>query len=338
MRHHHTARRAAVALAGALALAVPASAGAAVTQQVHDDGGNFVPITPGLAISNMSPRVTISAAPADADKYYTYAVVGPNGAAVAIDSSCSKLQYGALSRLVNFVGVGQYTMTTYLYSDSACKTPTSGGVSGTFTINAGATIATPTTPVLTRDPGSYVTKSYLLPAAVSPNGTQQILYRNLGVFDPVTGISGATIDDTAYKVNGQAQVSFRTPGRYTFVTRAYAGSPQAFTPWSAPQYVDAKAPFDLDSIRWIDSRGPSYRVRLKFRESAVNGQVRIRVRRTSGGRYRTVGRPKARGGTVSKRFTLGRSGRYQLRVEFGGSSLIAPGHFTLGFRITRRYI
>jgi hypothetical protein len=330
--------RLAAAITGVLALAVPTAAGAAVTQQVHDNGGNFVPITPGLTIGNMQPRVTISAPPDDAAKYYTYAVTGPNGAAVAVDNACLKLQYGPIARFVNYVGNGAYTMTTSLFSDADCKTPVDGGATGAFTIAAGAAVATPPTPLLTRDPGSYATKTYAFPTSVSPNGSQQILYRLYGVPDPLTGISGATIDDTAYSSNGQTQVSFRAPGRYTFVTRARAGSPEAYSPWTAPQFVDVKAPFDLSTIRWTDSRGPSYRVRLQFRETAVNGPVRLRVRRTSGGRYRTVGRPKVHGGVVTKRFTLGRSGRYQLRVEYAGSALVAPGSFTIGFRITRRFI
>lgn len=335
-RHRRAARVAAAA--GTAALALPGAAGAAVTQQVHDDGATFVPITPGLTISNMAPKVTISAPAADASKYYTYTVVGPTGAAVAVDNACLKLQYGPVARTVNFVGNGTYTMTTALFSDSACKTPVDGGATGSFTIAAGAILGLPPAPLLTRDAGSFSTKTYTFPAAVSPNGSQDILFRAYGVFDPITGISGATPSDVAYASAGQTQVSFRTPGRYTFTTRAKGGYPAATTPWTAPQYVDVKAPFDLESNTWLDSRGPSYRARFTFREKAVDGPVRIRVRRVPGGRYRTVGRPTIRNGVVTKRFTLPRSGRYQLRLEYGGSALVAPGTIRIGFRITRRYI
>lgn len=327
-----------VAAVAAGVLVLPATASAAVTQQVHDDGGTFVAMAPGLTISNMEPRVTVSAPPEDGEKYYQYSVVGPNGAAVATDSACLKLKFGAIARIVNFVGNGTYTMTTSLFSDSSCSTPVAGGASGSFVINAGAVVQTPTTTLLTRDAGSFSTKSYAFPAAVSPNGRQQILYRKEGVFDPVTGISGATITDSLFASSGQTTVSFREPGRYLFTTRAGAGSPQAFTAWSAPQYVNVKAPFDLSTSRWLDARGPSYRVRLQFREARFNGRVKLRVRKTSGGRYKTIGTVKARNGVITKRFTLRRSGRYQLRVETTGSSLVAPGRFTLGFRITRRII
>lgn len=328
----------ATAAAALIALAGPAAASAAITQQVQDDGGTFVPITAGLSISNMAPKVTISAPPEDAAKYYTYAVTGPNGAAVAIDNACLKLQYGAIARTVNFVGDGAYTMTTKLFSDADCTTAAAGGGAGSFTVNAGAAITTPSVPLLTRDPGSFATKTYALPTGVSPNGTQEILYRLEGAFDPVTGISGATADDVAYKVNDLAQVSFRQPGRYTFTTRARAGDPSGYTPWTQPQFVDVKAPFDLSTNGWTDSIGPSYRATFTFREQAVAGKIRMRVRRLPHGVYRTIGRPTARAGVVTKRFTLRRSGRYQMRLEFPGSALVAPGVITIGFRITHHLL
>lgn len=327
-------RRAALA-AGVLTLAVPAAASATVTQQVQNDGSVYTNITPGLAITNVEPRVTIVAASEDLPKYYKYTVVGPNGAPVAVDNACLKLQFGPIARLVQYVGNGTYTMTTTLYSDNACATPTTGGATGQFTINAAAAIQTPTTPLLTRDPGSFARKTYSFPTGVTVNARQEILYKNFGVFDPTVGISGATPTDSLFSLNGAAQVTFPAPGRYTFTTRAKGGSTPAYTPWTAPQFVDVKGPFDLDSTRYIDNRGPSYRIRLKFREN-VNGKVRLRLRKS--GKYRTIGTVTAKNGVLTKRFTARSSGRYQLRAEFQGSALVAPGTITLGFRVTRRFI
>ena len=121
-------------------------------------------------------------------------------------------------------------------------------------------------------------------------------------------------------------IRFSEPGRYSVVARArvYGG---AATPWTAPLALRVYAPFDFSTSSFPDSRGPSYRLRVRLREEDTRGRVRISVaKRWSGNaKYRTLGTVRIRGGSFTKRFTLSSPGTYRIRYRFQGSSTTAPG-------------
>ena len=111
-----------------------------------------------------------------------------------------------------------------------------------------------------------------------------------------------------------------------------------FTPWSAPVFVAAVAPFDLVRTSFPDARGPRYKVRGQIRELAARGKVTVSI--ASGrkkGKFHRVGKAKINSkGRFTKRFKVRRTGVYRLRYSYKGSSLVAAGRVTERVRIRRR--
>ena len=165
-------------------------------------------------------------------------------------------------------------------------------------------------------------------------------YAANGVVGPDGAISGPSGSTSADRTTGTAQLSLSEPGRYVVVARAQGFSSttgQFFTPWSPPVVVNAVAPFDIGSSRVLDSRGPSYRISVSLREESARDRVFISYRRGSRGRFRSLGsaRPSSKG-SFRKRFTIGRTGTYQMRFRFGGSTTVASGAIVQRFRVSRR--
>src|SRR3954447_22895153 len=90
----YSGRKLFAALVAAVALCAPATASAAVSATVTDDGGNPAPLTAGtpLAIRNMYVQATGHVDLADA-KSFIVKVVGPDGVAAATDSPCWDSRY-----------------------------------------------------------------------------------------------------------------------------------------------------------------------------------------------------------------------------------------------------
>lgn len=192
---------------------------------------------------------------------------------------------------------------------------------------------------LTRQPNTFDTNELRLPFVGNPGASYEVRYALGGVIGPDGAISGPS--DPAYVdgTTGSVPLRFSEPGSYTVVARGYSGD--YYTPWSPPVVVRAIAPFDFDrDVNFLDSRGPSYRLKGYVREETARGRVTIKAARRSGKRYtkyRTLGRPRIRSnGTFTLRFKLRKTGRYKVRYSFKGSSTTAAGRVDTRIRIARR--
>ena len=332
-----TFRKARNALAVALtaAAALPATADAVVVTVTGDDG-NPIPFNGEVSIRNMDAKVSI--APSGGEKInFSATFVGPDGANTATPVSC--LSSGT-TRSMEYRGNGAYTVTvqTYGEKDFSCKTPTGGPSTYKYTVNAGVALAAPPTRVLIRAPNSFVTQPVVLPIFQNPGAsTHEIRYAAGGVIGSDGAISGPSAEGFVDRTTGTVPLRLTTPGRYTVVARARSG--QFFSPWSAPVFVDAVAPFDIQFARTPDARGPSYRIAVTVRElSAAGSRVRLSYARgRKGGKYRSLGSVKINSkGVFTKRFTLRRSGTYRMRFTYPGSATVAPGVIVQQFRVSRR--
>lgn len=329
----HARRALALALTGAAAL--PASA-AAVSVTVTGDDGNPIPFNGEPAIRTMDAKVAI--APSGGEKInYAATFVGPDGANAATPVSC--LSSGT-TRSMEYRGNGAYTIQvqTYGEKDFSCKTPTGPASTYRYTVNASVGLGAPPGRVLIRAPNSFVTQPVVLPVALNPGAiVYEVRYAPGGVVGPDGAITGPSAEAFVDRTTGTVPLRLTAPGRYTVVARAKSG--QFFTPWSAPVAVDAIAPFDFQSSRVPDARGPSYRIAITLRElSAAGSRVRIAYARgRRGGRYRSLGTARINGkGVFTKRFRLHRTGTYRMRFTFAGSPTVAPGVVIQQFRVTRR--
>ncbi|QEC50459.1 hypothetical protein FSW04_24660 [Baekduia soli] len=329
-------RGTAIAAAAVFIVAAGASAAQAATVTVTGDDGNPVGIAQGTptAIRNMSPVVGL-AFPATPARF-SATVTGPDGAAVATSLSC--FTTSSFTRYIDYRGNGNYTVTVtnYANADTSCRTPTSTETY-VFTIGAGVGLAAPPGPFLIRNPNSFATNTLNLPVGLNPGTTSyEVRYAAGGVVGPDGAISGPSDQAFVSTTTGTAGLSFRTPGSYTVVARASVG--QYSTPWSAPIIVRAIAPFDLDTLRFPDARGPSYQVRGALRETSIRGRVSLAIARgKKGGKYRSLGSVKISSkGTFTKRFRETRAGTYRIRVRYKGSSTVASGTIVAQVRITRR--
>ena len=208
----------------------------------------------------------------------------------------------------------------------------------TFAIGAGVAIASdPNTPLLTRQPGEFATIEHRLPVTGNPGAdTYDVLYSGNPALAPDGGLVGPSQNAYVDAATATVPIRFSEPGRYSVVARArvYGG---AATPWTAPLALRVYAPFDFSTSSFPDSRGPSYRLRVRLREEDTRGRVRISVaKRWSGNaKYRTLGTVRIRGGSFTKRFTLSSPGTYRIRYRFQGSSTTAPGTVVEKVRIRR---
>ena len=195
----------------------------------------------------------------------------------------------------------------------------------------------PNTPLLTRQPGEFATIEHRLPVTGNPGAdTYDVLYSGNPALAPDGGLVGPSQNAYVDAATATVPIRFSEPGRYSVVARArvYGG---AATPWTAPLALRVYAPFDFSTSSFPDSRGPSYRLRVRLREEDTRGRVRISVaKRWSGNaKYRTLGTVRIRGGSFTKRFTLSSPGTYRIRYRFQGSSTTAPGTVVEKVRIRR---
>jgi hypothetical protein len=317
------------ALAAALAtmgLLAPASAEAAVSATVTGDDGQPAPLTAGVpaTIRNINADASVALASGDATSW-RFVVTDPTGTPVTGDYCWSSPTPKNSS--VPYRGNGAYTLTVTRYSAASCA----GAVRGTevFTWNVAASVAIgqPGGPLPTRPANSFSNHVHLLDFAANP-GTSlyEIRYAKGGVIGPDGGISG--VSNSTYVDTASGKVRFSPndgPGTYVIVARAGRGN--YYTPWSAPVTVQMVGPFDLSTVSFPDSRGPSYQLRGTVREKAMAGsRVTIAAAKgKKGKRFKTLGKAKVNSQGVFKlRFKLKR-GTYRVRYSYRGSSVISRG-------------
>ncbi len=337
-----TRRAVAAALAlGALTAGAPAVAGAA-TVTVTGDDGNPVAVPAGAppTIRNMKPDVGVAFPPGEG----RYRLTVTNAAGAAVSSGADCFSRGTLGPFgVNYTGNGSYvvTVTSFARDDFKCATPQSTE-SFAFVIEAFTVVTQPTAPFLLRAPSSFTPSTLALPLLQNPGAdTLEVRFAPNATLAPDRAIVGNSTKTSA-DPNAIAQLRFQGPGVYTVVARPtrFTSAGEIGGPWSAPVKVFVAAPFDVSGgLQFLDSRGPSYSVRIKLREKSARGRVSIALARgTKGGKYRSIGSARISAlATVAKRFRVTRAGTYRLRFTFKGSQTTFGGRVTYPIRITRRF-
>jgi hypothetical protein len=338
MQHTRRVRLVAAGTAAiAILAAVPGTAGA-VGATVTGDDGNPVPFNGEPSIRNMSPKVALQLA--GNEKAYSATFTGPDGLGTSAPIDCYTIP---VNRSQDYRGNGAYTITVQAFSDTRCKTPVGGQQIYRYSINASVALTGPATRVLIRQPNSYVTQPVTLPFAGNPGALgNEIRYAANAVVGPDGAITGPSAEGFVDTATNTVPLRLTTPGRYTVVARAKGfstASGQFFSPWTAPVVVDAVAPFDVQRSSTLDARGPRYQVRIQFAEPSIRGRVNIAIARGSKrGRYRSYGTAKISSkATITKRFTLRRTGTYRLRLRYKGSATVAGGSVVTKFRVSRRF-
>ena len=220
-----------------------------------------------------------------------------------------------------------YALTVTLFNAASCAgAPKAAPTVYTWNVAASVAIGQPAGPLPTRAAGSLNSNIHLLDFAGNPGtSTYEIQYAKGGVIGPDGAISGPS-KSTYLDVSGKVRLpGFDGPGPYVVVARASRGNYS--TPWSAPVTVKLVAPFDLSSVSFPDSRGPSYQLRGIVREKAIAGS-RVTVaaaKGKKGKRFRTLGKGRVNSQGVFKvRFRLSR-GTYRIRYSFSGNSVVTKG-------------
>lgn len=327
------ARRTLIAVAVATGTLGAGAAASASTVTVPADDGSPLVLAPGAppTISALTPTVGISAT-----NRYTATIQGPDGTPLA-GTVCN----GPFQRsfFPGYGGNGTYSVTVVEYSDTGC-TVAVGGQQVQYTVAAGASLQPRRGLFLMRAPRSVAGRT--LPLRVNQNpggGSTEVLYRINGRLRPDGGLIGVTRRAIVDRERGIARLTFPVPGVYTVVARTVSGS--AATPWSAPVRVRTVAPFDLSSVTFPDSRGPSYLLRGRLRHTfATGGRVRIAVAPGVRGRnFRSLGVVRVSGaGTFVRRFTLRTPGVYRLRYTFFGTPRVLRGQVTQRITIRRTFL
>jgi hypothetical protein len=328
--------RTALVVALTAAAALPATA-SAMSVTVTGDDGNPIPLNGEVTIRNMEAKVAIVRSSGE-DVRFSATFVGPDGANVAPPVSCVR---STIPRIMDYRGNGAYTIQvrTYNEPDSSCTMPPleDQPLTYRYTVNAGVAVTPPPGRVLIREPNRSLIRPVAVPVSSNPGATQyEVRYAAGGVVGPDGAISGPSTQALRTRATN-VPLRLTKPGRWTVVARVKNGD--FFSPWSAPAFVDAVAPFDLRSARALDSRGPSYRISATVRErSAAGSRVRLAYARgTKGGKYRSLGRVTIDDkGVFTKRFTLRRSGTYRLRFVHPGSATVARGVVVRQLRVDGR--
>jgi len=338
------ARRAVTALVVAgMSMTVTATATAA-TATVTGDDGNPIMLGGPVTIRNMDVKVEPAFSPSEVSEKrdYTLMVLDPAEQVAAALSTCRQASGFTLAVSPEYRGNGTYTvlLTTYPDTERSADGCKAGGAEQRlpYTVAASTAVGPLPAQALLREPNSFATRPLEIPVQINPGSlSTEVRYAAGGVIGPDGGISGASESASVNSGTGRATAYLRTPGRYVVVARARADN--AFTPWSAPAFVTVLAPFDLESFRFTDSRGPSYRVSATLREKTATGRVRIDLARgTKRGRYKRLGTVTIRNGVVSKRFRQRRTGRYRMRLTYGGGPTTTPGAVVQEVRFTRRLV
>ncbi|MDA0140843.1 hypothetical protein [Solirubrobacter deserti] len=322
----------------ALGLFAPASASAA-TVTVTGDDGNPVALTPGVATPLRTINQTVALdVPQGDGASYKWIATGPSGTtatSISTDNCWSTIRKDS-GRIV-YAGNGPYTLTLSTYTDTRC---TSGAKSTAYSwsVNAGVSLGQPGGPLLLRPANSLTTNTHLIDFAGNPGtSVYEVRYAKGGTIGPDGAIAGpsnpARVDDATGKV---AFSPYDGPGAYVMVARAtYLG---AATPWSAPITINMQSPFDISSVSFPDSRGPSYQLAATVREKAIaGGRVTVAVAKgKKGKRFRTLGKARVNSqGVLKLRFRLAR-GTYRVRFSYSGGPAVTRGTQYGSMRITRR--
>lgn len=312
---------------------------AAVT--VTGDDGNPVALAQGAPISIRNQSPTVGIAFADKNGYFSATVTGPDGVAVANPLSC--FLNDSFTRIIDFRGNGNYTVTVanYAKADTSCKTPTSTETY-VFAINSSTSVGAPPGPFLKRNPNTYTSNTLTLPVGLNPGAsTYDVQYAAGAVLAPDGSISGPSSQGFVNTSTGTLDLTFTTPGTYTVVARARTG--QYASPWSAPVTVQVMVPFDLSSVSFPDSIGPKYTLKGYLRETAIRGKITLAMARQGAhkryGKYKSIGSAHVSSkGTFTKSFKQKRTGYYRVRIHYAGSA-IAPATTIYGrVHITRRVV
>jgi len=334
-------RKIVLLLALAVAVAAPATASAAPTVTVTGDSGAPVALNPAspLGLRNMDVSVSAAVPPTDAGNF-TIQVLGPDNVAVTPLSSCLDPEFTTSTRrFADYRGNGAYTVILRYYAeaDIDCNGAASERRLG-YVVNAGTGVTGPPAKLLTRDPNSFVLKTWQLGVNLNPGtSSYEIRYALGGVTGPDGAISGPSKETFVNTGSGLADFRFDKPGRYVIVARASRGI--FFTPWSAATVVNAIAPFDLERVTFPDSRGPSYKLRGQIRERVARGKVTIYLaKRWKKGKFHRIGKAKINSkGRFTKRFRVRGYGKHRLRYTYKGSSLVAGGRVTERITISKRF-
>jgi hypothetical protein len=327
-----------------LAIAVAALApGAAIAAQitVTGDAGSPVALNPAAPTPLRNTDITVTVNKDVGDGNISLVTRDPTGAVAGTEDGSFCWIINGVNDYPKYRGNGTYTVTVVVHTADNCTSPVKATIQAQYTINAGVAMTAPPGPVLTRNANSSASNTYNIPIALNPGiGSYDVHYAAGAVIAPDGSISGPSQTSFVDTQNGTASASFERPGTYTFVARGSADS--YFTPWSAPIQVRAVAPFDLATggLTFPDSRGPRYKLRAKLGEKTASGRVYISYARGSKGtHYHTLGYARISGaGTISKRFTLRKTGTYKLRFRFKGSTTTAAGDVRVKVRITRRVV
>ena len=316
-----------VAALVAAGLFAPTSANAAVSATITGDDGQPVPMTVGAppTIRNMNVSVAPALAQGDAVSW-RFVVTDATGTAVTTDYCWSSAT--PKDTRVPYRGNTTYALTVTLFNAASCAgAPKAAPTVYTWNVAASVAIGQPAGPLPTRAAGSLDTNIHLLDFSGNPGAsTYEIKYAKGGVIGPDGGISGPSSSTYVDSASGKVRLpSYDGPGQYVVVARAQRGSYS--TPWSVPVTVNLVAPFDLSSVSFPDSRGPSYQLRGIVREKAIAGS-RVTVaaaKGKKGKRFRTLGKGKVNSEGVFKvRFRLSR-GTYRIRYSFSGNSVVTKG-------------
>ena len=336
MRTKYRAMTALVAVA-AVAATAPAAASAA-TVTFTGDAGSPVPLNPAAPTTLRQMNGDLAVALAAPEVRYSLSVAGPVAAALS-PRTCSS---GTVPASLDYQGNGTYNVTVTTYTNTAC---TGAGTPRVYplVIAAGSALSQPPKVLLTRKPNDFATITYPIPIALNPGAlTHDVRLAKDGTIGPDGGIAGPSQQIFADTQTGTVALREDVPGSYVMVARpqGFTGAAgQFFAPWSAPVSFRLVGPFDfVTSPSFPDSRGPSYKVRATLREKSARGKVRISLAKgTKGGRFRSLGKAKIRGGVIKKRFSPGGPGKYRLKYKFKGSATVAGGTIVQGIKIERRF-
>lgn len=326
-RRRHRPLLATIAVLLALA-AVPASASALAVSVTGDDG-RPVAINPAAppSIRNLQPAVAISADPTGR---YSVAVTDPTGNAAASPVTCQDPTRPTNLQLP-FRGNGRYTVTVTVFAagDAGCTTPAAPATAFPFTI-AGRVVVSQIGRFVLRDLGSATRKSLALPVNADPGSTvRDVRFASAAKLAKDGSIRGRTL--RAVFKNGKATLAFPGPGTYTVVARDSASGHR--TPWSAPVRIRVVAPFDLATLAYPDTSGPSFRILGHVRDLATTGTVSVALAKGNGV-FRPLGRARIdRRGAFGAAFTAASAGTYHLRFTYRGNGLVTPGRITRSFRV-----
>jgi hypothetical protein len=325
----------AAAVVVVMATLVPVASAATVMITAAD--GNPTPLSPGLVVGNISPSLQPGFAPDEA-RYSLYAL-DAGGSLASPEHKCESTGYASPTP-VQYRGNGTYAavLRTFGAKDTSCTSPLQDQRLD-FTIAGSTAIAAPSPVLLLRQANADSTTGHEFPVIpVAGADDYEVRYALGGVTGADGAFTGPSEIAPVSSATGRAAVSFRSPGRYTFIARAYTSYPRASTPWSRPLSVTVRAPFDVlaYTLRFTDDTGPSFRLEGQVREPSARGRVSLAAARGKHGAYRSLGyarlTPTA---TFAKRFRL-RPGSYRLRISFRGSATTARGSLVQIVRVSRR--